>query len=97
MKHLFLAIHHPTPEHAADLIDAMARFGDRLEAMPGMLQASAWRDGERIVAISMWDSPEAFMAAGPAMATAVADVPFADWEERPRELFRLDEIGMTEP
>ncbi len=96
MKHLFLAIHHPKPDHVDDLVASMGRFGSQLDAVTGMLEASAWRDGERIVAISIWESRERFIAAGPAMAGAVADVPFPEWESRPRELFNLEEVVMTE-
>ncbi len=96
MRHLFLAIHHPKPEHADDLVAAMAGFGSQLDTITGMLGASAWRDGERIVAISIWESRERFLAAGPAMAAAVAGVPFAEWESRPRELYSLDEVVMAE-
>jgi Antibiotic biosynthesis monooxygenase len=92
MRHLFLAIHHPKPDHADDLVAAMGKFGSQLGTIAGMLGASAWRDGERIVAISIWESRERFIAAGPALTGAVADVPFAEWESRPRELFTLDEV-----
>ena len=92
MRQLFLAIHRPSADHADDLIGAMTRFGDVLAQTPGMLHASAWRAGERVVAISIWDSPDHLVAARPAMAAAIADVPFGEWEEHPRELLILDEV-----
>jgi len=92
MRQLFLAIHRPSAEHVDDLIAAMTRFGDLLALTPGMLHASAWRAGERIVAISIWDSPDHLVAARPAMAAAISGVPFGEWEEHPRELLILDEV-----
>ena len=70
MRHLFLAIHHPKPDHVDDLVAAMGRFGSTLGTIPGMVGASAWRDGERVVAISIWESRESFIVAGPTMAGA---------------------------
>lgn len=92
MRQLFLAIHHPKPEHVDDLVRAMTQFGSVLASTEGMLHASAWRGDEQIVAISIWDSRDHLVAAGPTMAAAVADVPFAAWEARPRELLTLEEI-----
>ncbi|HYM83926.1 MAG TPA: antibiotic biosynthesis monooxygenase [Candidatus Dormibacteraeota bacterium] len=92
MKHLFLAIHHPKPEHAEDLLAAMTRFGATLATVPGMLGASAWAGDDRIVAMSVWESRERFLEARSAMGEAIADVPFERWEARPRELLGLDEV-----
>lgn len=46
---------------------------------------------ERIVAISIWESQETFNQALPAMATAIANVPFQEWEARQRELIQSTE------
>ncbi len=92
MQTLFLAIHYPKPEHLDDLVGAMAALGRTLERTPGVLAVSTWRDAERVVAMSTWTSPEALAAARPAMAAAIADVPFDEWEARPRERYLLDEF-----
>jgi hypothetical protein len=92
MRQLFLAIHHPKPEHVDDLLGAMSRFGSVLTSTQGVVHASAWRADGQIVAISIWESHDDLVAARPAMATAIADVPFAEWEARPRELLTLDEV-----
>ena len=97
MRYLYLAIHHPRPDHADDLVRAMTQFGDRLGSLPGMLQATAWHDEHSILALSIWRSRDDLAAARPAMAAAIADVPFDDWEERPRELFGLDELPGISP
>jgi hypothetical protein len=93
MRLLFMAIHNPKPEHIDDLVGAMTRFGGVLASTDGVLHASAWRADEQIVAISIWDSRDRFVAAGPALAAAIADVPFAAWEARPRELLMLEEVA----
>ena len=93
MRYLYLAIHHPKADHVKDLVGAMTQFGDTLGRIPGMLQASAWRDETSVVALSIWRSRDDFVAARPAMAAAIANVPFDEWEERPRELFGLDELA----
>ncbi len=93
MKQLFLAIHHPKPEHVDDLLAAMTRFGKVLATTEGVLHASAWRAGDQIVAISIWESRDRLLAARSVTAAAIADVPFASWEARPRELLTLDEVA----
>jgi quinol monooxygenase YgiN len=97
MRFLSLAIHYPKAEHHDELIAAMARLGSALATTPGMLQATAAGDQQRIVALSIWESRAAFVAAGPAIAAAIADVPFDRWEARQRELFGLDELAMPQP
>lgn len=96
MRLLFMAVHHPKPEHVDDLVGAMTRFGGVLASTDGVLHASAWRADEQIVAISIWDSRDRFVAAGPALAAAIADVPFGAWEARPRELLMLDEVATAD-
>ncbi len=92
MNHLFLAIHHPKPDHLDDLVEAMTVLGRTLETVPGLVSVSSWRDQERVVAMSVWESRDALAAARPAISAAIADVPFDQWEARPRDLFFLDEF-----
>ncbi|MBF6604129.1 MAG: antibiotic biosynthesis monooxygenase [Chloroflexi bacterium] len=94
MKHLFLAIHHPKPEHLDDLLGAMAGLGETLARVPGLVEVRTWRDESRVVAMSVWESREALAAARPTMGAAIVDVPFAQWEARPRELYFLDEFSV---
>ena len=91
MSFLYLAIHHPYPEHREELLTAMDRLGAALAKVPGMQEARAWaeKDGNRIVATSVWESEETFLEALSVISGAVKDVPFAKWEARPRELYRL--------
>lgn len=94
MRYLYLAIHYPKPEHVDNLLGAMKRLGEALQTVPGLLEATAWKDqaSGRIVAISSWESRQAFLNARPVIGEAIKDVPFDAWEAQPRELFNLDEI-----
>ena len=94
MRYLSVAMHYPKPEHVDDLLGAMKRLGEALQTVPGFLEATAWKEpmGNRIVAISTWESQQAFLHAGSIISEAIKDVPFDEWEAEPRELFNLDEI-----
>jgi len=94
MRFLYLALHYPRPEHTQNLLKAMVDLRAAMRAAPGLVEATAWleEDGRRIVATSIWESEESFRGAIPVIQGAVKDVPFGDWEQRPRELFRLNEL-----
>ncbi len=96
MSYLSLAIHYPKPEHVDDLLAAMHQLNDALQGTPGLLQIGAWREESSgsIVAISIWESQERFQAALGQISAAVADAPFSEWEDRPRELLRAEEITL---
>ena len=93
-RHLYMAIHFPRPEHVDDLLRAMTGLGSAMRAVAGLLEVSVWRDRDRIVAMSVWESGAALDDAAPTITRAVADVPFDQWEARPRELLRLDELEL---
>ena len=94
MRYLSLAMHYPKPEHVEDLLGAMKRLGAALHTLPGLLEATAWQDhaSGRIVAISTWESEQAFLHARPVIGEVIKDVPFDEWEAQPRELFNFDEV-----
>ena len=96
MPHMSLALHYPKPEHVDDLLGAMARLGTVLAGMPGLLDVGVWRNEELIVAMAIWESPEALEGATPAMVTALADVPFGEWELRQQQLFGLEEVEIQD-
>jgi hypothetical protein len=99
MSYLYLALHYPKPGHVQDLLGAMQRLKDALQGAPGLLHIGAWQEEAttRIVALSIWDSPEAFQGALGRIGAAVVDVPFGEWELRPRELIRAAGIPMPKP
>ena len=88
---VYMAIHYPKPEKEALLIEAMHRLGTAVQNQPGLFYMDAHKDAQRgvIVAISIWDSQEAMLAAGPLMMGVTKDVPFDDWEAQPREIYQL--------
>jgi precorrin-6B methylase 1 len=95
MSYLYLAFHYPKPEHRNDLLVAMHKLDLAMHGTPGLLHIGAWSEesGSRIIAISIWDSPSSFQAALLKIGTAVAGVPFNEWEARPRELIRAEGIN----
>jgi hypothetical protein len=95
MRFMYVALHYPLQQHAADLLGAMQKLAMAIGKVPGMVEATAWQEkgGARIVATSIWTSEEALLQALPVIGGAVKGVPFEQWEARPRELLRLDEIA----
>jgi hypothetical protein len=89
-----MAIHYPKPETEASLIDAMHRLGTAVQNQPGLVYINAHKDAQRgvIVAISIWDTKEAMLAAVPLIVGVTKDVPFDDWEAQPREIYQLDVV-----
>ncbi len=94
MRFLYLALHYPRQGHEQDLLGSMRALAAAIKGVPGLIEATAWleKDGQRIVATSIWATEESFTKAVPIIQQAVQDVPFSDWEMKPRELFRLNEL-----
>jgi heme-degrading monooxygenase HmoA len=86
-----LAIHHPKPEHASELLASMHRVDKAAQGAPGLIQIGAWRDQRsgRLVGLALWESAEAFQASAGQIFQAVADDPFDQWCERPLDVFHL--------
>jgi hypothetical protein len=96
VRFLYFAIHYPKLEHIDDLLGAMHRFAAAAVSDPATeqpLQMAAFRDeaSNRIIAVSVWPSRQAFQSAMPRMAPILASTPFDDWERAPREIYALDE------
>lgn len=91
---VYMAIHYPKPEKEALLLEAMHRMGAAVQNQPGLSYMNAHKDAQRgvIVAISIWDTKEAMLAAAPLMMGVTKDVPFDDWEARQREIYQLDSV-----
>lgn len=90
---LFHATHYPQPEHVADLLAAMGPISAAAGQVPGLEEIGAFSDdkGGRILAISVWSSPEALQAGMAQLFSSLREVPFDQWERRPRELLTLPE------
>ncbi len=94
MRYLSVAMHYPKPEHVDDLLGVMKRLGEALQTVPGLLDASAWKESanDRLVALSTWESRQACLIARSGIGEAIKDVPFDKWEAKPRESINLDEV-----
>ena len=91
---LFHAVHYPKPEHVDDVLGAMSGIAEAAGNVAGLESIGAFSDAEtgRIVAVSIWSSPEAFQAGTQVLFASLADVPFDAWERQPRELLVLPEV-----
>jgi hypothetical protein len=89
------AVHYPRPEHREDLLAAMKRLAAASEGLAGLEEIGAFEDAEggRIVAISVWASPEAMQAGLPVLGGAIADVPFDAWERQPGSMQFLPQVA----
>jgi quinol monooxygenase YgiN len=89
------AVHYPKPEHREDLIAAMKRLAAATEGLAGLDEIGGFEDAAdgRIVAISVWSSPEAMQAGMPALGAAIADVPFDEWERQPGTMTFLPQVA----
>jgi heme-degrading monooxygenase HmoA len=88
---IHLAVHHPRPEYAGELLASMHRVGEAAQGAPGLVQIGAWQDERsgRMVGLAMWESQEAFEASAERIFGAVADDPFDQWMEQPPDVFHL--------
>ena len=96
---LFHAVHYPHPEHVDDLLDSMRGIMAAAPGLDGLESIGAYADeaGDRIVAVSVWASPEALQAATAGLFASIADLPFDVWERKPRELLVLPEVELHPP
>jgi uncharacterized protein YciI len=94
MPFMFLVVHHPRPEHRAELIAGMTEVARQLAAAPGFIDAGPWQEdpGDRVVGIARWQTREAFRAAAPPGMGDPGDA-IHPWETRPREVFHLHQAA----
>jgi heme-degrading monooxygenase HmoA len=91
---LYYSVHYPKPEKEALLIDTMRQVGKVIKSLPGCLFDNAFQDASlgMIMALTIWESQEAFQAARPGMIEAMKAIPFDEWESRPREFHSLNSL-----
>ena len=89
------AVHYPKPDHREDMLAAMTRLKAAAEGLDGLDEIGGFEDAEgaRIVAISVWASPEALQAGMPVLGAAIADVPFDEWERQPGTMTFLPQVA----
>ena len=84
MRVLAQVVHYPKPEHRDDIVAAMGRVRAASTGVAGLEEIGGFEDadGGRIVALSVWSSPEAMQAGMATLGAAIADVPFDEWERQ---------------
>ena len=89
--HQVVVFHHARPEHADAFLAFMARVTAAVEGAEGLLEFSSWRETgtSRLIAVSRWESAEAFEAALPRVRS-LAGERREEWTDRPDELLRAD-------
>jgi quinol monooxygenase YgiN len=92
---LFQVVHFPKPEHRDDMIAAMDVIRSTSRHIEGLDEIGAFSepDGSRIVAISVWASPEAMQAGMGELFASVGDLPLDRWETRPYESATLTQVA----
>jgi hypothetical protein len=92
---LFQVVHFPKPEHRDDMIAAMDVIRQKSALIDGLDEIGAFSepDGSRIVAISVWASPEAMQAGMGELFASVGDLPLDRWETRPYESATLGQVA----
>ncbi len=78
-----ISVHRIRPGKEQLMLDSMRRFGEAAKKAGGVQQIHALEDERSgaIVGLAIWDSKEAYEAAGPALMAAVEGDDFADWHE----------------
>jgi heme-degrading monooxygenase HmoA len=85
-----IAIHHARAGHVEDFLAFMHRVRAAVGEPPGLIEFTAWRDTQssRLVAVSRWESEDAFRAAVP-LIMSLGPERREEWSERPDELILL--------
>ena len=91
--HLVVVFHHARPEHADDFLAFMGRVTEAVQGAEGLLEFSSWREPgtSRLVAVSRWESAEAFEAALPRVRS-LAPERREEWTDQPDEIVRADRV-----
>jgi heme-degrading monooxygenase HmoA len=89
-----LGVHRPRAGKEDDLIDSLRRFGAAMEGRGGFRGAYVLRGQPpgALVSLALWESRRDWEAARPAMADAVKDDPFDEWEDESPAGFLVDEV-----
>ncbi|WP_433782228.1 hypothetical protein ACQPX6_20260 [Actinomycetospora sp. CA-101289] len=92
---LFQVVHFPKPEHRDDMLAAMGVIRETSAHIVGLDEIGAFEepDGSRIVAISVWASPEAMQAGMGELFASIGELPFDVWEYRPAESATLAQVA----
>lgn len=89
---IHMSIHYPKPDMEHYLIDSMHRFGNAMKGRKGLVISYTTKDEDtgKLVGLAIWESKENWLAARPAMISAVKDDPFEEWELKDPDVFHLN-------
>jgi quinol monooxygenase YgiN len=89
-----VAVHYPTPEYRAELIQRVRRAAEVMATVPGCLDVGCWQEDAtgNIVTTGKWESKDAMMAAFAAVAAAAVDFDYDDRESQPRDVLNLSPV-----
>lgn len=92
---LFQVVHFPKPEHREDMLAAMDVIRETSAHIDGLDEIGAYEepDGSRIVALSIWASPEAMQAGMGQLFASVGELPLDRWETRPYDSATLTQVA----
>jgi hypothetical protein len=92
---LFQVVHYPKPEHRRDMLEAMSVIRATSTRIEGLDEIGAFEepDGSRIIALSVWATPEAMQAGMGELFSSIGELPFDVWEYRPAESATLTQVA----
>jgi len=87
-----ISVHRVKPGKESPMIDSMRRYGDAAKSS-GVRSVHTLRDEKSgaLVGFAIWDSKEAYEAAGPALMKAVENDDLDDWHEEQWQTFHCVE------
>ena len=89
-----ISVHRIKPGKEPQMIDSMRRFGEAAKAAGGVQRIHTLKDEKTgtLVGLAIWDSKEAYEAAGPALMEAVEGDDFAAWHEEEWQSYHCFEV-----
>ena len=88
-----ISVHRVKPDAEQHMLDSMRRFGEAARSA-GAVQAHTLRDQRSgaLLGLAVWESQEAYEAAGPALIRAVERDDFDAWHEEPSQTYHCVEV-----
>jgi hypothetical protein len=92
-----ISVHRIRPGKEHLMIDSMRRYEEAAREAGGIERIHKLEDetsGE-LIGLAIWNSKDAYEAAGPALMKAVEGDDFADWHEEQWVVYHCAEVGQT--
>jgi hypothetical protein len=89
-----ISVHRIKPGTEALMIDSMHRFGAAAKEAGGLQRIHTLKDEKTgaLLGLAIWDSKEAYEAAGPALMKAVEGDDLGDWHEGEWQSYHCFEV-----